>query len=610
MAFTASYIYEILDRYSKPLKRITAATEQFTEKVDRASARAQKLGGGLKDVGAKLTTRLTLPLLGAGALAAKTAIDFQDAFIGVRKTVDATEPQLMKMRQQFLKMSTEIPVSATELMKIGESAGQLGIQTKNITSFTRTIAMLGATTNLTGEEGATQLARFANITQMSQENFDRLGSTIVHLGNNLATTEAEIVAMGLRLAGAGNVVGLTEPQIMAMSGTLTSLGINAEAGGTAFSKVMMSINDAVSKGGPMLNAFAQVAGMNAKQMAESFKKDASKGILAFVEGLGKMRAEGKNVNAVLEALEFNDIRVKDALLRASGSGELFRKSMIMAAKAWKENIALTREAELRFKSWSSQLKMAWARIKIFANSIGEILVPMFVDFIRLMQPVLDFFIKLSPGIKKIIVIIGALVAVIGPLLMIAGALAVAIGFITWPVVAVGAAIAAVIAMVSAQIAVFSAMLNKSADFRQSLTNLYEAFQPLLKIIKDFVFWVGNGLSAAFGGSGDEIKAWGDLIAKVINAVAYVVRAISEEIAATVDNFRMLFSGNFSGILEASGIGGLLEKVGLRSAKEKTAARQDNKVEVSGQIGVSASGGAKVEKAEIGLNQGYNLAVAR
>jgi len=611
MAFTASYIYEILDRYSKPLRRITAATEQFTEKVDRASARAQKLGGGLKDVGAKLTTRLTLPLLGAGALAAKTAIDFQDAFIGVRKTVDATEPQLMKMRQQFLKMSTEIPVSATELMKIGESAGQLGIQTKNITSFTRTIAMLGATTNLAGEEGATQLARFANITQMSQENFDRLGSTIVHLGNNLATTEAEIVAMGLRLAGAGNVVGLTEPQIMAMSGTLTSLGINAEAGGTAFSKVMMSINDAVSKGGPMLNAFAQVAGMNAKQMAESFKKDASKGILAFVEGLGKMRAEGKNVNAVLEALEFNDVRIKDALLRASGSGDLFRKAMEMGNKAWADNNALTKEARLRFQSWSSQLKIVWNKLKLFANEIGMIIVPMIISMIDAFMPTLNIFTKLSPAIKKTIVIIGALVAALGPLLMMAGALAVAIGFITWPVVALGAAIAAAVVLIAAQVAAFSALLNASPALRQAFVNLYDAISPLIEIGKQLIMYIGQYLSDAFGMSGDSIRDWGDAVAVVINMIAALISSLVQTVMYLGEYWKKVFTGDVVGLIEMiPGMGGLMEKIGLGSAKEKTAARQDNKVEVSGQIGVSASGGAKVEKAEIGLNQGYNLAVAR
>ena len=110
-------------------------------------------------------------------------------------------------------MSNELPASANEIAKVAEAAGQLGIQTENILSFTRTMIDLGESTNLSAEQAATALARFANITQMPQDEFDKLGSVIVDLGNNLATTEAEIVEMGLRLAGAGGQIGRAEHKL-------------------------------------------------------------------------------------------------------------------------------------------------------------------------------------------------------------------------------------------------------------------------------------------------------------------------------------------------------------------------------------------------------------
>ena len=116
----------------------------------------------------------------------RLALSFESAFAGVWETVDATEEELAEIRQGIRDMAKEIPTAATEIAGIAEAAGQLGIKTENILSFTRVMADMGEATNMSAEEAATALARLANITQMPQENFDRLGSTIVALGNNFS----------------------------------------------------------------------------------------------------------------------------------------------------------------------------------------------------------------------------------------------------------------------------------------------------------------------------------------------------------------------------------------------------------------------------------------
>lgn len=80
---------------------------------------------------------------------------------------------------------------------------------------------------------------------MSAEDYDRLGATIVDLGNNFATTEADIVEMATRLASTGAITGKTEPQMLAIATALSSVGIEAEAGGSAISKLMKIMEVAV-----------------------------------------------------------------------------------------------------------------------------------------------------------------------------------------------------------------------------------------------------------------------------------------------------------------------------------------------------------------------------
>ena len=200
---------------SKKIKLGTADLEDFGKKLE-------KTGDKLTKAGKKMSV-FSAAYAGALGLAVKSAIDFESAFAGVEKTVDATEEELNALKKGIRDMAKEIPASTTEISAVAEAAGQLGIETDNILEFTRVMIDLGETTNLSAEEAATTLARFANVTKMSQKDFDKLGATIVDLGNNFATTEAEIAQMGMNLASAGTQIGMSQSDILALATALSSV---------------------------------------------------------------------------------------------------------------------------------------------------------------------------------------------------------------------------------------------------------------------------------------------------------------------------------------------------------------------------------------------------
>jgi len=349
------------------LATANAQIRKQTSLLNRMAMSAEAASEWQLKLGKTLTTSLTLPLVAGTVAIGKFAVDFESAFAGVEKTVDGTDEELATIRQGIRDMAKEIPTGTTELSALAEAAGQLGIQTPNVLGFTRVMADLKESTNL-GDEGATQLARFANITGMSQDNFDRLGSSIVDLGNNYATTESDIVSMAMRLAAAGKQVGMSEADILGFSAALSSVGIEAEAGGSAFSRIMSQIQLAVETNSKKLSQFAKVAGMTGKQFATTFKTDAVTALMAFVKGLN----EGDtSATKLLADMDINDVRMTDALKRAAGAGDMFSSAINTANTAWSENTALANEAQKRYKTVASRLKVLGNRAKDVGMSLGE-----------------------------------------------------------------------------------------------------------------------------------------------------------------------------------------------------------------------------------------------
>ncbi len=503
--YDLSVLFRVIDKATRPVKRVgksfnrvispvkklnvslsrTSARLRMLDsafaKVERRMARSgfTRMGKRMKDVGKDLSLKLTLPIALLGGVAAKSAISFESAFTGVRKTVNATEEEFMALKKSLMGMALTLPLATEEIFGIAEAAGQLGIQKKDIVAFTKVMADLGATTNLTAQEAATNLARFANVTAMSQKDFDRLGSTIVDLGNNMATTEAEIVEMGMRLAGAGKTIGLLPPQIMGLAAALSSVGIRAEAGGTAFSQVMRKIDKEIGTGSKKLRDFALISGKTVAEFEKAWEEDAAVAIVGFTEGLARVQEEGANVNIVLDELGFQGLRLSDALLRASGSGDLMREALELGNKAWKENNALSKEAALRYKTAASQLAMAREGARQMAVAFGAVLVPAILKLLKFLEPVVDWLKKLSPTTKMVIIVIAALAAVIGPLLIALGLIASGIGVI----VAVGIPLIATIGLIVAALVAWGTAIQQVVE---NWDFLIQELKGLAKYLPDFV----------------------------------------------------------------------------------------------------------------------------
>lgn len=355
--------------------RLTADSVGLVKGMDAAETSVTKSSAVIARQLGAMSVAVTAALTAVGVVAVKTFMEFESSFAGVRKTINATELEFSKLKQSVRDLSKTLPISTTEINRVMEAAGQLGVEKKSLLGFTKTMIDMGVATNMTADEAAIAMARLANITRMPQEQFGKLGATIVALGANSAATEKEILDMGLRIAGAGTQVGLTIPQILALSTSLSSVGIQAELGGTAISQTMIRMDKAVALGGKQLELFAKTSGMTSDQFSKAWKDNAGQAILSFMKGLQNLDAAGENTFLLLEELEIDGSRMIDMLSRAAGAADMFAKDLTLANKAHEEGIALTAEAEKRYTTLASQLTITWNGIKLLFLAIGEQLAP-------------------------------------------------------------------------------------------------------------------------------------------------------------------------------------------------------------------------------------------
>lgn len=234
----------------------------------------------------------------------------------------------------------------------------------------------------------------------------------------MATTEAEIVEMGLRLASAGNQVGLTEAEILALSASMSSMGINAEAGGSAMSRVLQKINTEVLSGGENLEVFAQIAGQSAEDFAEKWKSAPQEALVDFIKGLDNINKAGGDVTGTLKALGITSVQELNTLLALSGNTDLLTDSLNMANSAWEENAALTKEADAAMDSAKTKISIAMNSIAEVARVMVERLLPVVGDVMEKIADLAKRFIDLDPSAQTAIAGFIAFLAALGPILFI------------------------------------------------------------------------------------------------------------------------------------------------------------------------------------------------
>lgn len=395
---------------------------ESTSAYQGLASQLKDTGKGIKEVGESIDT-ITKPIqyastaLAAGGVAsAKFAIDFEDSFAGVKKTVDATPEQLAKIKQGIIDLSTTgidgrgaIPQTTTELNELAAAGGQLGISQENIIDFTEVMAQMGSATNLVGEEGAATLARFQNVMGVGQNEIRNIGSAIVDLGNHSATTESEIAEMALRMGKYGSSVRMSAADVLGYSAALSSLGIEAQMGGSAIGRTWLSVETAVASGGEGLTKFAKYSGKSAEEFKEQWNTDSSGAFNGLLKGL----QSAENLTVALDDLGINNTQDIQAMMALVNGYDLVTESVNRSNTAYQENTALQEEFNAKNETTASKLANTKNNIIEAARSIGETMLPSIQDASTTVADFAKGLSQMDDEQKRAVVNTGATVIAIG-----------------------------------------------------------------------------------------------------------------------------------------------------------------------------------------------------
>ena len=396
--------------------------KNYTERVKSQSLALKEQGRRLDYLGSKLIP-VSIAMLGFTTAVFKAGASFESAFAGVEKTMEAPRFVLQGIREDILRLSQDIPIATNELAKIAELGGQLGVPQSALTNFTDTISKLGVATNLTTDEASTMFAQFLNVMQLDFSNIDNLASVVVQLGNNLPTTERQIMEMSNRLSGYTSILKISGEETMAWAGAMASLGINVEEGGNSLGRSLLKFNEFVANGGDKLKQLANISDMSSSAFKKLWSKDKSQAMLEVVEGLNKIDKAGGDVSIVLKELGVTNTRDKTTLLKLAAGYDTLEQAMKLANDEFKRNQALQIEAKKRFATTESQLQLLKNELfntgVVIFDKLKPAITDLLDDLVGATKGIRDFVKSLDPSVLSYFAQLSGLLIMTAPVLKLA-----------------------------------------------------------------------------------------------------------------------------------------------------------------------------------------------
>lgn len=300
----------------------------------------------------------------------QSAMQFESVMADVRKVVDFDTPQQFKeMSNDILKLSQEIPVSASGLAQIMASAGQAGIARNELVAFTRDAAKMGVAFDITADQAGDMMAKWRTAFKMGQDQVVELADKVNYLGNKTAASAPAIADVVTRIGPLGSVGGVASGEIAAMGASIVGSGIASEVAATGIKNLILGLTAGESATKKQRAAFDEL-GLDSTQVAASMQKDAKGTILMVLDSISKL-------DKVQQAAVLKNLFGKEsigAIAPLLSNLDNLKRNMDLVSKPGYEG-SMEKEYEERAKTTANAIQLLKNAMSSLAVTLGSSLLP-------------------------------------------------------------------------------------------------------------------------------------------------------------------------------------------------------------------------------------------
>lgn len=594
MGTAIAYLELDTSKFSKGFVSAYNDLKVFGDKSATAEQKLNGLSSAFKTTGGLLSRNVTLPIVGVGAAAVKTATDFEAGMSEVKAISGATGSEFDALRDKAIEMGAKTKFSASDSADAFKYMAMAGWDASAMMDGIAGVMDLAAAS---GED----LATTSDIVTDALTAFGLQASDSAHFADVLAQASSKsntnVGLMGETfkyVAPVAGALGYSVEDTAVAIGLMANSGIKGSQAGTALRSTITRLAKPV---GEAKDAVEEL-GISITN-ADGTMKPLSQTMVELREKFAELTEEQKAQYAAMLAGQEG---MSGLLAIVNASDEDFQK---LTDEINNANGAAEDMASVMMDNTAGAVEQLKGALESAGILIGEKLTPYIRKLAEWITGLVEKFNSLSEGEQEQIVKLGLILAAIGPVLLIMSKVisvvlmfAKAFGLIknaVYPAFlaitqlktgmtaaelamegfskeslgiasvlsGITAPIAAVIAIVAVLVGAFVTLWKTSEDFRNKMTEIWNSIKTSIDNFFDGVVERINALGFDFENITEVIKAaWMalcDILAPVFegafNTIAIVLDGIFNQILSVMDVFIGLFTGNWEQV--AQGIKGII-----------------------------------------------------